>query len=115
MVWAGVPAVRLKTHFPGEHGLTPFNAGSVLYTGDGYLNTPERFDSLQVFLGTARMNGLALSQVMHHGSRFNWHVGLADKIWPVISVFSSNPDHQRYRHPRTEVSADFAPYGPLQA
>lgn len=104
-----------KPYFPFEHRPILFRAGSVLYTGDGYLDTPQRFDSLHAFLGTERMRNLALLQVMHHGARDNWHAGLAAKIRPVFSVFSSNPNHRGYRHPHTEVFNDFTPYGPLQA
>lgn len=89
--------------------------GGVLYTGDGYLNTPLRFDSMKAFLGAHRVSGLSLLQVMHHGAKANWHAGLAYKIQPMFSVFSSNPDHQGYRHPHTEVTTDFASYRPLQA
>ncbi|MDU8500706.1 hypothetical protein RYB01_16150 [Pseudomonas syringae] len=89
--------------------------GGVLYTGDGYLNTPLRFDSMQAFLGAHRVSGLSLLQVMHHGAKANWHSGLAGKIQPMFSVFSSNPDHKGYRHPHTEVTTDFASYRPLQA
>ncbi|MCH5522171.1 hypothetical protein [Pseudomonas syringae] len=89
--------------------------GGVLYTGDGYLNTPLRFDSMQAFLGAHRVSGLSFLQVMHHGAKANWHAGLADKIKPMFSVFSSNPDHRGYRHPHTEVTTDFSSYRPLQA
>ncbi|MFJ2429353.1 hypothetical protein [Pseudomonas sp. NPDC087804] len=89
--------------------------GSLLYTGDGYLDTDLRFASMQAFVGPHRLKSLAALQVMHHGARANWHTGLADKIRPELSVFSSNPLHRGYRHPHTEVLEDFAPYRPLQA
>jgi hypothetical protein len=95
--------------------LTPPGRGSLLYTGDGYLDTDARFASMQSFLGPHRLESLAALQVMHHGARANWHTGLADKIRPEFSVFSSNPLHKRYRHPHTEVLKDFASYRPLQA
>lgn len=95
--------------------LIPTCRGSLLYTGDGYLDTDARFASMGAFLGPHRVNSLAALQVMHHGARANWHTGLADKIRPEFSVFSSNPLHRGYRHPHTEVLEDFAPYRPLQA
>lgn len=93
----------------------PISVCSVLYTGDGYLNTPARFEKMQAFLSSHRVKNLALLQVMHHGAKANWHAGLAGKIKPIFSVFSSNPLHRGYRHPHTEVSNDFASYRPLQA
>ncbi|MNR22530.1 hypothetical protein D3C85_1394890 [compost metagenome] len=93
----------------------PTCTGSLLYTGDGYLDTDARFASMRAFLGPHRVKSLAALQVMHHGARANWHTGLADKIRPELSVFSSNPLHRGYRHPHTEVLEDFAPYRPLQA
>jgi ribonuclease BN (tRNA processing enzyme) len=95
--------------------LTAPGKGSLLYTGDGYLDTEARFASMQSFLGAHRLERLAALQVMHHGARANWHTGLAGKLRPEFSVFSSNPLHKRYRHPHTEVLEDFAPYRPLQA
>lgn len=93
----------------------PTCKGSLLYTGDGYLDTDLRFASMKAFLSPHRVKNLAALQVMHHGARANWHAGLADKIRPEFSVFSSNPLHRRYRHPHTEVIEDFTSYRPLQA
>lgn len=56
----------------------------------------------------------AFFQVMHHGSRRNWHQGLAAKIQPSISLFSSDPAHRRFKHPDGEVLRDFWPYGAVQ-
>jgi hypothetical protein len=93
----------------------PTGRDGLLYTGDGYLDTDARFASMRAFLGPHRVKSLAALQVMHHGARANWHTGLADKIRPEFSVFSSNPLHKRYRHPHTEVLEDFSSYRPLQA
>lgn len=89
--------------------------GGVLYTGDGYLDTPGRFNALLRALGPHRVEHVTGLQVMHHGSAHNWHVGLAKKISPALSVFSSDPSHRRYRHPSADVVADFLPYRPMQA
>lgn len=91
-----------------------FNGG-ILYTGDGYLDTPGRFDALLKALGAHRVENVHGLQVMHHGSLHNWHAGLAKKIAPALSVFSSDPSHRRYRHPNAVVLADFHSYRPLQA
>jgi hypothetical protein len=86
---------------------------SILYTGDGYLDNDtntERF--LKFFRG--RIERVAAFQVMHHGSSKNWYEGLADRIAPLWSIFSSDPDHQ-YGHPDADVLRDFWKYGPMQA
>ncbi len=84
---------------------------SVLYTGDGYLNTVDRWNRLAQYLGPARVKDLFASQVLHHGARGNWYPGLAASIGPYVSVFSSDPDHKRFRHPHEEVVEDFGSIG----
>jgi len=104
-------------HVTSPHGWSfrLSDKGGVLYTGDGYINTPARFNSMQAFLCSHRVDNLAVLQVMHHGATANWQAGLAGKIKPEFSVFSSNPLHKGFRHPHTVVSNDFASYRPLQA
>jgi hypothetical protein len=87
---------------------------SLLYTGDGYLNTPQSFDSLHSSLGAHRMRKLGVVQVAHHGARGNWHDGLAAKLDPVFNVFSSDPARGSTYHPHAEVLRDFWPYSPVQ-
>lgn len=88
---------------------------SVLYTGDGYLDSAARFNALQTKLGSARMKNIEVFQVMHHGASANWMPGLAAKINPRLSVFSSNPSHGRLKHPHAVVLRDFASYVPVLA
>lgn len=88
--------------------------GAVLYTGDGTLDSPTRLDALVRHLHGARISRLGALQVMHHGSKYNWHQGVADKIAPSISVFCSDPAHRGYQHPHGEVVRDFLPYCPIQ-
>ncbi|MDM9586380.1 hypothetical protein QUC26_00060 [Pseudomonas asiatica] len=88
--------------------------GAVLYTGDGYLNSQHRFDALSEYLGEERMESIHVLQVMHHGSRNNWFPGIAAKIRPKNSVFSSDPTHRGYKHPHAEVLRDFWEFGPIQ-
>nr|WP_143531350.1 hypothetical protein [Rodentibacter rarus] len=86
---------------------------SILYTGDGSLNKPSQFEHLKLTLGDKRIQNIFCFQVLHHGSRNNWHKGLADKIQPCISVFSADPNYANYRHPHAEVVKDFLPYSPI--
>ena len=86
-----------------------------LYSGDGYLEKPSRWDALHRFYGPARVEHLVGFQVMHHGSVKNWHKGIAKTIRPGISVFSSDPSRGKTPHPHQSVKTDFAPYRPVQA
>ena len=90
---------------------------SILYTGDGSLNTSERLDGLQTYLGSFcnSRNGVAVFQVMHHGAESSWMPGVASVFQPQVSVFSSDPSGCRYRHPHANVLRDFWGYGPVQA
>ncbi|MDG6474871.1 MBL fold metallo-hydrolase [Glaesserella parasuis] len=87
---------------------------SILYTGDGYLDTKQRVNDLSHYLGSRRMNNIYCFQVPHHGAKNNWHKGLAKEISPTYSVFSSDPNHKKYGHPHAMVSQDFLPYSPIQ-
>lgn len=81
---------------------------SVIYTGDGFLNTPSRWDSFSQYLHSSRAVGALSLQVMHHGARGNWRPGLASAANPVISVFSSDPLNRRLNHPHPAVVQDFS-------
>jgi len=86
----------------------------MLYTGDGYLNSPPKLQRVCDYLSASRVGRIATLQVMHHGSRNNWHSGVAAQVDPLLSVFSSNPGHRKMRHPHLEVLRDFWMYGPVQ-
>jgi hypothetical protein len=45
-----------------------FDGGSVLYTGDAYLDTPKKWQQLAGYLGAPRTAHLLAFQVMHHGA-----------------------------------------------
>lgn len=79
----------------------------VLYTGDGYLNNPARWNSLARYLGPKRIASLLAFQVMHHGARGNWYPGLASQVGAPFSVFTADPAHKGYGHPHAEVRDDF--------
>lgn len=87
---------------------------SVIYTGDGYLNTTSRIQRFRNFLGLDRIQHTLCLQVMHHGSKNNWQTRLADMFKPSFSVFSSDPTHRLLHHPDAEVLHDFWPYNPIQ-
>lgn len=87
---------------------------AVLYSGDGFLSDDDKFDALERILTPARIADTGVFQVMHHGALANWHAGVASKIEPAISVFSSDPTRRRPGHPKARVLRDFWPYGAVQ-
>lgn len=92
----------------------PPERAAIVYTGDGYLNEPARLNRLTCYLGNERISRTALFQVMHHGSKYNWHANVAPAVGSVASVFSSDPTRSRPSHPHQEVLQSFSGYGPLQ-
>ncbi|MER9910900.1 hydrolase [Mesorhizobium sp. M0050] len=96
------------------HSRSEDNRYAQIYTGDGTLDAGKRFDAFERFYGSGRLARTAFFQVMHHGSRHNWHQGIAAKLRPSVSLFSSDPLHRRFRHPHGEVLRDFWPYGAVQ-
>jgi hypothetical protein len=103
--------------YPWTHRVTEIEGGygvsAVVYTGDGYLDTRESLKALRTYLGPDRMQRILAFQVMHHGAKDNWFLGLADEISPLVSIFSSDPGHH-FGHPHAEVLRDFWRYNPLQ-
>lgn len=87
---------------------------SILYTGDGYVETRGRLSRLLSYLGDNRSKRLHCVQVMHHGARDNWHEGAAARLGSAVSVFSSDPHHAKLGHPHAEVLRDFWMHGPVQ-
>ncbi|MCX7047075.1 MAG: hypothetical protein NTX50_16505 [Candidatus Sumerlaeota bacterium] len=98
------------------HHLWPVSLGacSILYTGDGFLDTTNKLSRLVNFLSQARIDRTGVFQVMHHGAKRNWHKGVAEAIKPIVSVFSSDPHHKKLGHPHAEVLRDFWPYCPVR-
>lgn len=108
----------IRSFWPVSHVATnkrPNGRISVLYTGDGYLDSPVEFDAMRYVFGQARMGEVGIFQVMHHGSKYNWYQGLAEQISPDLSIFSSNSNDAGNGHPHGEVVRDFMCYIPLQA
>ncbi|MDT2020828.1 hypothetical protein [Methylocella sp. CPCC 101449] len=86
-----------------------------MHTGDGTLDNGPRYDAFSHFYGPAnRLAQSGIFQVMHHGSINNWHSGIAAKVRPTVSLFSSDPYHKKYGHPHAEVLRDFWPYNPIR-
>lgn len=105
----GTPGAR-AAHPSPEH-----NRCAQIYTGDGTLDAGPRFDAFERFFsGSGRLARAAFFQVMHHGSRRNWHEGIAAKVRPSVSLFSSDPAHKHFGHPHGEVLRDFWGYGAVQ-
>lgn len=86
-----------------------------LLTGDGYLKTSAQINALiRFYRPYLRLYHSAVLQVMHHGSRENWHAGVAMTLDPQVSIFSSNPERKRWHHPHFEVLRDFINHHPIQ-
>lgn len=93
----------------------PFrDKGSILYTGDGYLDTDLRRNRLISYLKQQRIQKIGIFQVMHHGAEDNWKEGTAAAISPTYSIFCSDPKHKKYKHPHKPVFNDFWNYGAKQ-
>ena len=106
---AGVPWPRQTVLPPG------IERCSQIHTGDGTLDAGLRFDAFERFFSAGgRLARTEFFQVMHHGSRKNWHEGIASKIRPSVSLLSSDPRHRRFGHPHAEVLRDFWSYGAIQ-
>ncbi|MBU2942930.1 MBL fold metallo-hydrolase [Shimia thalassica] len=86
---------------------------AILLTGDGNLSSVAKWTALERYLDRRRAVRTSVFQVPHHGARANWHDGLAAVASPVMSVFSSDPNHS-YGHPHAEVLRDFWNHRPIQ-
>lgn len=115
-LYSGAVGTRLRLGHGPASGL-PFEATDYaqMHTGDGLLNDVARYDAFARFYGPAnRLGRSKVFQVMHHGARSSWHAGLAAKVAPTVSIFSSDPARRRPGHPHAEVLRDFWPQGPKQ-
>ncbi|WP_130613344.1 hypothetical protein [Fluviispira sanaruensis] len=96
-----------------------------LYTGDGNLKSDNNFKALSNYLSKYRMERILNFQVMHHGAHGDWKEGLASRLKPEFSVFSTNANrtldpntkfekfeylsgNKNHRHPNLEVWKDFS-------
>lgn len=115
-LYSGPVGIRMRLRHGPLAGL-PIDAVDFaqMHTGDGLLDADTRFDAFARFYrGGARLQRAKIFQVMHHGARGSWHAGLAAKVAPQVSIFSSDPARRRWHHPHEEVLRDFWTFGPRQ-
>ncbi|MBS1080829.1 ComEC/Rec2 family competence protein [Gluconobacter kondonii] len=90
-----------------------YNKFSQMHTGDGTLKGEYWTRFRNFYHKGRRLEKVGIFQVMHHGAIGNSEDGMADRLKPIVSIFSSNPaTHQR--HPDAAVLRDFWPYHPVQ-
>ena len=89
-------------------------AAASFIRGTAILILGDASDRLVHFLGMSRIERLSCLQVMHHGAAGNWHPGVAQRLAPDVSIFSSDPRHKGFGHPHESVLRDFWAYGPVQ-
>lgn len=117
-------AQQLGTHLDGychaEWGLSgrySRDKMSILYTGDGFLDTPERSEDL---MRTMAWRSLVMLQVPHHGSKSAWRFEnpdsrrrpLASDLDPKFSIFCADPTRKSPAHPNVHVLLELLEYGP---
>ena len=81
---------------------------SILYTGDGFLNTQQRVDEIKKL----PLQNLTVLQVPHHGARKSWMTGLGAELAPRHSVFCADPERIKPGHPHGSVLVDLLEHGP---
>jgi hypothetical protein len=103
----------VKGYLIGRRYITDKSKCSILYPGDGFLDTAARLNRLTHYLGATRTARIGILQVMHHGAELNCHDGVAARFAPKVSVFSSDPNRKPY-HPHKKVLDEFSSYGRIQ-
>jgi hypothetical protein len=106
------PCVCMDCEFDREWERRHNAPVSILYTGDGYLNTSARVEDLVKYLSKWRIENIAMLQVMHHGSMHNSMPGLTNTIKPIASVFCADSS-RRKGHPHKDVLLEFIEHGPV--
>jgi hypothetical protein len=104
MVWQHKPdRSRLSaTHF------------SMLFTGDGSLNSGARRTEFEKFFTPyGRLDKASVFQVMHHGASGNSSPEVAALVAPRASIFCSDPSKGQ-KHPDADVLRQFWPYNCIQ-
>lgn len=84
---------------------------SILYAGDADFRQTSDRDLLRGFLGMRRWLAIAVLQVPHHGSRYNWQQGSSAEFHHRWSVICADPGY-RHKHPHQEVLLDLIHHGP---
>lgn len=87
---------------------------SVLFTGDGSLNSaPRRTAFENFFTPYGRLDKASVFQVMHHGASGNSSPEVAALVAPRASIFCSDPSNGQ-KHPDADVLRQFWPYNCIQ-
>lgn len=99
--------------FPDRTGLSASHF-SILFTGDGSLNSkPRRAAFKDFFMPYGRLETVSVFQVMHHGASGNSSPEVAPLVAPRASIFCSDPK-QGEKHPDANVLRQFWPYNCVQ-
>lgn len=87
---------------------------SMLFTGDGSLNSaPRRTGFENFFTPHGRLDKASVFQVMHHGASGNSSPEVAALVAPRVSIFCSDPSKGQ-KHPDADVLRQFWPYNCIQ-
>lgn len=87
---------------------------SMLFTGDGSLNSKPRLKAFETFFTPyGRLDKASVFQVMHHGAAGNSSPEVAALVAPRASIFCSDPS-KGDKHPHAEVLRQFWPYNCIQ-
>ena len=87
---------------------------SMLFTGDGSLNSKPRRTGFETFFSPyERLEKAAVFQVMHHGASRNSSREVAPLVAPRASIFCSDPTKGN-KHPHADVLRQFWPYNCIQ-
>lgn len=100
-------------HEPDRSGLSTTHF-SMLFTGDGSLNSkPRRTGFENFFTPYGRLDKASVFQVMHHGASGNSSPEVAALVAPRASIFCSDPSKGK-KHPDADVLRQFWPYNCIQ-
>jgi hypothetical protein len=87
---------------------------SMLFTGDGSLNSkPRRTGFENFFAPYGRLGKASVFQVMHHGASGNSSPEVPALVAPRVSIFCSDPS-KGHKHPDADVLRQFWPYNCIQ-
>ncbi|WP_294325312.1 hypothetical protein [uncultured Sphingomonas sp.] len=87
---------------------------SMLFTGDGSLNSKSRRAGFETFFKPyGRLDKASVFQVMHHGASGNSSPEVAALVAPRASIFCSDPS-KGDKHPHADVLRQFWPYNCIQ-
>ncbi|KXV36145.1 hypothetical protein AD936_14615 [Gluconobacter japonicus] len=87
---------------------------SMLFTGDGSLNSKPRRKSFETFFTRYdRLDKASVFQVMHHGASGNSSPEVAALVAPRASIFCSDPSKGN-KHPHADVLRQFWSYNCIQ-